>query len=161
LTKNASVKRVLGGWCWTFRLWWQQYSREDIHQEIRLFFINEYLRFKNKLRYTNVLELLIIFVTEVAMVIVYNTDIGGNNLQKNIWSGTKSMANKKAQAITELMSKLRMQTNIGFSHPHIKGTENIMTGGFSCKVVKDFTNSFQSYSRPELKNLFKQEHLGS
>jgi hypothetical protein len=125
------------------------------------FFINEYLRFKNKLTYTNVLELLRIFVAEVAMIIAYNTDIGGNNLQPNIWSGTKLMANKKAQAITKLMSKLRMQTNIGFSHPHIKGTENIMTGGFSCKVVKDFTNSFQSYSRPELKNLFKQEHLGS
>jgi hypothetical protein len=60
------------------------------------------------------------------------------------------------------MSKLRMQTNNGFSHPHIEGTESIMAGGFSCKAVKDFTNSFQSYSPPELfKNLLKQEHLGS
>jgi hypothetical protein len=51
--------------------------------------------------YTNFLKLLIIFVAEVAMAIVYNTDIGGNNLQANIWSGTKSMSNKKAQAISQ------------------------------------------------------------
>jgi hypothetical protein len=168
---DASVKRGLGGWCWTFRIWWQ-YSWEDIHPDIRKTLINEYLKFKEKLTCINVLELLGIFVAEVAIVVAYNTEfkhkyqwqptanIGGDNLQANVWSGTKSMANQKARAITKLMSELRMQSNIGFSHPHIEGIENIVADGFSRKDVKDFTKTFKSYSQTEF-NLLQQENLGS
>jgi hypothetical protein len=38
------------------------------------------------------------------------------------------MANKKAGAITKRMHELRMQSNIGFSHPHIEGFENTSHG---------------------------------
>jgi hypothetical protein len=39
----------------------------------------------------------------------------------------KSNGKQKAQAIVKLMSELRMQRgDIGFSHLHIEGTENIM-----------------------------------
>jgi hypothetical protein len=53
-----------------------------------------------------------------------------------------------------------MQSNIGFSHPHIEGIENIVAEGFSQKDVQDFTNSSQLYSQTEL-NLLKQENVGS
>jgi hypothetical protein len=84
-----------------------------------------------------------------------------NNLQANVWSGTKSMANEKAQAITKLMSELQMQSNTGFSHPYIvEGIENIVADGFSQNDVHDFTKLFQLYSQTEL-NLLQQENLGS
>jgi hypothetical protein len=41
------------------------------------------------------------------------------------------MANEKVCAITKLMSELQMQSNIGFSHPHIEGIENMVADGFS------------------------------
>jgi hypothetical protein len=66
---DAVVKRGLGRWCWTFCIWWQ-YSWEDIHPDIRKTLINEYLKFKEKLTFINVLELLGILVAEVAIVVV-------------------------------------------------------------------------------------------
>jgi hypothetical protein len=70
---DASVKRGLHGWCWTFQLWWQ-YSWEDIHPDIQQTLINEYIRWEKKLTCINVLELLGIFVAEVAIVVAYETE---------------------------------------------------------------------------------------
>jgi hypothetical protein len=168
---NASVKRGLGGWCWTFWLWWQ-YSWDEIHPDIKQTLINEYIQFQQTLMCINVLELLGIFVTEVAIVVAHNADfqhmfqwqplakVGGNNLLANIWSGTKSMESEKARAITKLMSECRMQTAVGFKHPHKSGTKNIVADGFSPDDVDIFISKFKKYLQTGL-TLLQQANLAS
>ena len=127
---------------------------------------------EKKLTCINVLELLGIFVSEVAIAVAYEreykdqynwqptAEVRGDNLQANVWAGTKSMGNEKARAITKLQCELKMQTDIGFTHPHIEGTENIVADGFSQKDSDEFAKSFTSFSRVEL-NLLKQANLDS
>ena len=127
---------------------------------------------EKKLTCINILELLGIFISEVAIVLAYETEfkskykwqptveVRGNNLQANVWSGTKSMGNEKAHVITKLQCMLKMQTDIGFTHPHIKGIANTVADGFSRKEWEIFLASFTLYSPVEL-NLLKQENLDS
>jgi hypothetical protein len=87
-------------------------------------------------------------------------EVRGDNLQANVWSGVKSMGNEKARAITKLQCELKMQTDIGFKHPHIKGKEDLVANGFSRKEWDVFLASFKFYSPVEL-DLLKQPNLDS
>jgi hypothetical protein len=158
---DASIKRGIGGWCPTLKLWWQ-ISWDEMHPDVRKTLLNEYLRYKQGLTCVNVLELVGIVVTmmAIAYTVMFTSQftlqwqplaqICGDNKQANCWAGTKTMRNEKARALSKIISNIQMISTVGFKTVYITGPDNWIADDFSRKDKEKVQLEFKGYSPSEL-----------
>jgi hypothetical protein len=168
---DASIKRGLGGWCPTLKLWWQ-ISWDEMHPDVKYTLLNEYEKYEKGLTCVNVLELVGIVVTMMAIAHtvmftgLFNlawqplAQICGDNKQANCWAGTKTMRNEKARALSKIISSIQMVSTAGFKAEYIPGPENWIADDFSRKDDDKVQSEFKGYSPTEL-SLLAQAKIDS
>jgi hypothetical protein len=159
---DASIKCGIGGWCPTLKLWWQ-ISWDEMHPDVRKTLLNEYLQYKTGLTCVNVLKLVGIVVTMMAIThtVMFTglfslrwqplAQICGDNKQANCWAGTKMMRNEKARAFkSKIISNIQMISDVGFNTVYITGPDNWIAEDFSRKDKDKVQLEFKGYSPSEL-----------
>jgi hypothetical protein len=133
-----------------------------MHPDVKYKLLSEYKHYKQGLTCDNVLELMGIVVTMMAIahtvmfISLFSlrwqplAQICGDNKHADCWAGTKTMRNEKARALSKIISNIQTISSIGFNMEYITGEDNWIADDFSCKDKDQVKSKFKGYSPSEL-----------